>query len=112
VRLGDALPGLQGPLAEFPLALDAATVAALTGLSRWKLYEAVRLGQLPAALMPIQVGRRFFWPTASVLEALGLLAGPGDGAAADRRLDSDGTPRTVCLGSAAVPICPDQSTGV
>ena len=98
MRLADAFPSLGGELGQLPVVLDANEVAALTGLSRWKIYEACRAGELPEGLEPIRVGRRLLWPTARVLAALGLIVPPlvaGGGAFDLHTLDGDGSPESA-----------------
>ena len=50
---GDPLPNVTQHV------LRAEDVAQLLGLSRWKVYEAIRLGEIPS----IRVGRRLLVPT-------------------------------------------------
>ena len=50
---GDPLPNVTQHV------LRADDVAQLLGLSRWKVYEAIRLGEIPS----IRVGRRLLVPT-------------------------------------------------
>lgn len=53
-----------------PTILDGHKTAELLGCSYWHLLELVKRGDAPVE--PLRLGRRLVWPTARVLEVLGL----------------------------------------
>lgn len=53
-----------------PPTLDGRATAELFGCSYWSLLEQVKRGDCP--VMPLRLGKRYRWPTALVLEAVGL----------------------------------------
>ena len=60
------IPRLHG----LPATLDADKMADLLDMSRWAVYDAVKRDALP--VQPFRVGRSLRWPTARVLDVLGL----------------------------------------
>lgn len=50
--------------------IDASTAASIFGCSVWSLYEQVKRGDCPVE--PLRLGRKLRWPTARVLDAVGL----------------------------------------
>lgn len=61
------------------LVLDAAEMAALLRISKWKLYRDVREGRLPPELHPLPIGNPLRWSKAAVLHALSLYEEPSPG---------------------------------
>lgn len=53
-----------------PATMDTREAAALLGVNRETLYDAVREGTAPVT--PLRLGRCLRWPTALLLEALGV----------------------------------------
>lgn len=72
MKLGD-VRAVPPSVANLPTTLDARGVADLLGVSTASVYDAARSHALPPGLEPIRIGRRMHWPTARVLDALGLL---------------------------------------
>lgn len=61
-----------------PTVLDGRTTADLLGVSYWHLLELVKRGEAPVE--PLHLGRRLMWPTARILDLLGLpQRGPEEG---------------------------------
>lgn len=55
---------------QWPLTLSTAEAAELFGACDDTLYEQVRIGECPVE--PLRFGRKLRWPTAKVLDALGI----------------------------------------
>lgn len=63
-------------VANLPTVLDGHAAADAFGVSYWHLLELVKKGEAPVE--PLRLGRRLVWPTARVLDALGIGAAPID----------------------------------
>lgn len=50
--------------------LDAAEVAAVWGISTWKVYDLVKKDELPVA--PLTFGRTLRWPAVAVAASVGI----------------------------------------
>ncbi len=68
-----ALAELDAALAELGPVLDARQFARLCGVHIETIYDGAKAGTLPVP--PFKVGRALRWPTATVLETLGLASG-------------------------------------
>jgi predicted DNA-binding transcriptional regulator AlpA len=64
------LEALAGPDGIVPPTLDTATAAEMFGVGKDHLYNLVRSGEAP--IEPLRLGRTIRWPTARVLDLLGL----------------------------------------
>jgi predicted DNA-binding transcriptional regulator AlpA len=67
-------------LEALPPTLRTDQAAVLWDVSSWSLYDLVRRGEAP--VIPLHLGRNLRWPTAKVLESLGIdpnVSEAGDG---------------------------------
>jgi excisionase family DNA binding protein len=76
---------------ELPPTLTTAEAADLLGVSRDHLWALARAGEAPVA--PLRLGRSYRWPTARLLDLLGLdperEPAPGHGGGSGRRADTN-----------------------
>ncbi len=74
-------------VAGLPATVDTREAAAWLGVHSECLYDAAKAGTAP--VVPLRVGRRLRWPTALLLEALGIEGCACHGGVTPRGTDED-----------------------
>lgn len=78
---------------DLPTVLDTETAADLLGISADTLWRLAREGEAP--IEPLRLGRALRWPTARLLDLLGLAEAPTDYEHGERRLEEETRPHEV-----------------
>lgn len=77
----------RAEIATFGPTLDGRTVAGLFGISYYLLLEMTKAGSFPVE--PLRLGRKLRWPTAKLLDVLGIPPGEVRALADIRELAGD-----------------------